>query len=200
MAEHYFSADPLATHDEVEFTARLRGMDLRFVTDRGVFSRERVDAGSRLLIESFQVGPGDTVLDLGCGYGPLGIVAARLAPRGRVYLVDVNGRAAALARRNLVNNQIGNAEVRVGDGTAPVRDIAFDTVLFNPPVRAGKAVVWRLLDEAHAALKPGGSLWVVIGNKQGAPSVRKRLEAIFTQVEDVERGGGFRIYRAVKGP
>lgn len=198
MSEHYFSPDPMARHEEVEFTARLRGLDLRFVTDRGVFSREHIDAGSRLLIESVQVPADAVVLDLGCGYGPIGIVAARLVPQGRVYLVDVNERAAALARRNLVLNQIINAEVRVGDGTAPVRAVAFDAILLNPPVRAGKAVVWRLFDEAHAALTPGGSLWVVIGNKQGAPSVLKRLQEVFGTVQDANRGGGFRIYRAVK--
>ncbi len=198
MAEYYYTTDPTVRHEEVEFSARLRGFDLHFVTDRGVFSREHIDAGSRLLIESFQVEPTDTVLDLGCGYGPIGIVAARLVPQGRVVLVDVNERAAALAHRNLVGNTVANAEVRVGDGTAPVQGLSFDAILLNPPVRTGKPVVWRLFSEAHTALRAGGSLWVVIGNKQGAPSVRKRLQEAFDRVDDVERGGGFHVYRAVK--
>lgn len=198
MTEHYYTADPVAPHEEIRFRVQLRGFEFEFVTDRAVFSREHIDAGSRLLIETFQIGPADTVLDLGCGYGPIGVVAARLAPHGRVFMVDINERAAALARRNLVQNGIANAEVRVGDGTAPVQGISFDAVLFNPPVRAGKQVVWRLFDEAYAALRSGGSLWVVIGNKQGAPSVWKRLREVFGRVDDVERGGGFRIYRAIK--
>lgn len=197
MSEHYFTPDPTVGHDEASFTATLRGMEFHFVTDRGVFSRERVDFGSQLLIATMDFPTDAVVLDLGCGYGPVGIVAARLAPEGFIYMVDINERAASLARRNLVSNGIRNAEVRVGDGLAPVAGIAFDAVLLNPPVRAGKATVWRLLAESRAALKPGGSLWVVIGNKQGAPSLKRRLQELFPRVEDVDRKGGFHIYRGV---
>lgn len=196
MSEHYYTRRPGAAHAETSFSVTLRGMDFRFVTDAGVFSRERVDFGSLLLIEAMEIGPADTVLDLGCGYGPIGIVAARLAPQGFIYMVEINERAAELARRNLEANAIANAEVRVGDGLEPVAGIAFDAVVTNPPIRAGKATVYRLLDEAHAALKPGGSLWVVVQNKQGAPSMKRKLEALFGNVEDVARQAGYRVLRA----
>ncbi len=199
MSEHYFTRRPGAAHEETSFTVTLRGMDFRFVTDAGVFSRDRVDFGSQLLIEAMQIGPADAVLDLGCGYGPIGVVAARLAPRGFIYMVEINERAAQLARRNLALNRIVNAEVRVGDGLEPVRGIAFDTILTNPPFRAGKAVVYRLLEEACQALKPGGSLWVVVHYKQGAPSLRRKLEALFGEVEDVARQAGYRVFRARRG-
>ena len=196
MSEHYYTRRPGAAHDETSFHATLRGMAFRFVTDAGVFSRDRVDFGSLLLMEAMEIGPADTVLDLGCGYGPIGMVAARLAPQGFIYMVEINERAAELARRNLAANGIANAEVRVGDGLAPVAGIAFDTILTNPPIRAGKATVYRLLEEAWAALKPGGSLWVVVQNKQGAPSMKQKLQELFGAVEDVDRKAGYRVLRA----
>jgi len=198
LSDHYYSGRPGAAHEERRFTVTLRGMPFTFTTDAGVFSRERVDFGTRLLIETMEIGPEAVVLDLGCGYGPIGAVAARLAHRGRVYLVDVNERAVDLARRNLVANGITNAEVRLGDGLAPVQGIAFDVVVTNPPIRAGKAVVWRLIDEAHQALRPGGTLWLVVQTKQGAPSMKRRLQAVFGNVTDTARQAGYHVFRAVK--
>lgn len=197
MTDHYFTADPTVASREQEFTVTLRGMEFRFITDRGVFSRERVDFGSQLLIRNMEIAPDETILDLGCGYGAIGIVAARLAPRGRVYMVDVNERAVGLASRNIRLNGLENAEARVGDGTGPVRGITFHKVLLNPPFRAGKATVHRLVAEAKAALAPGGSLWVVVGNKQGAPSLKRHLEEQFARVRDVDRQGGFHIYAGI---
>ncbi|MBP2016906.1 16S rRNA (guanine1207-N2)-methyltransferase [Symbiobacterium terraclitae] len=196
MSEHYYTSRPSAAHEETSFDATLRGMTFRFVTDAGVFSRDRVDFGSLLLIEAMQIGAADTVLDLGCGYGPIGMVAARLAPQGYIYMVDVNERAVELARRNLAANGITNAEVRLGDGLAAVQGIAFDAILTNPPIRAGKATVYRLLEEAHAALKPGGSLWVVIQTKQGAPSMKRKLAELFGNVTDVDRKAGYHVFAA----
>lgn len=198
MSDHYYTPRPAAGHDEQQITASLRGFGLTFVTDSAVFARDRVDFGSALLIEAIRLNPADTVLDLGCGYGPIGIVAAKLAPAGRIFLVDVNERAAALAARNLERNGVTNAEVRVGDGLAPVSGIGFDAVLTNPPIRAGKAVVYSLIDQAHEALRPGGSLWVVIQTKQGAPSMKKKLRERFGNVEDVEREAGYHVFRAVR--
>jgi 16S rRNA (guanine1207-N2)-methyltransferase len=198
MSEHYYTNNPKAAHDESQISATLRGFALTFTTDAAVFSRQRIDFGSALLIEVMQIRPDDVVLDLGCGYGPIGTVAGRLAPQGKVYLVDVNERAAALARRNLAENGVTNAEVRVGDGLAPVRGLVFDKVLTNPPIRAGKQVIYQMVDDAFAQLKPGGEYWCVIQTKQGAPSMKKKLKETFGNVEDVEREAGYHIFRAVK--
>jgi len=198
LSEHYYTANPTASHQEERFTARLRGMDLTFVTDAAVFSRERVDFGSALLIEAMQIGPTDTVLDLGCGYGPIGMTAAKLAPEASIYMVDVNERAADLARRNLAENGVTNAEVRTGDGLHPVAGLTFNTVLTNPPIRAGKQAIYHMLDEAHAALKPGGAIWVVIQTKQGAPSMKRKLSELFGNVTDVEREAGYHVFKSVK--
>jgi 16S rRNA (guanine1207-N2)-methyltransferase len=198
LSEHYYTARPETAHDEAVFTATLRGMAFKFITDSAVFSRERVDFGSALLIEAMQIEQSDTVLDLGCGYGPIGMTAAKLASQGQVYMVDVNERAAALARRNLAENGVTNAEVRTGDGLDPVRGLTFDKVLTNPPIRAGKQTIYRMIEDAHGALKPGGSIYVVIQTKQGAPSMKKKLAELFSDVEDVERQAGYHVFRAVK--
>ncbi len=195
---HYYSKTQESAHDEREFTWRLRGMAFRFVTDAGVFSKERVDYGSELLINSMRVNEDDIVLDLGCGYGPIGIVAAVLASRGRVYLVDVNERAVELAERNLKLNGITNAEVRQGEGFEPVKGIPFTLVLTNPPIRAGKAVVYGLLEDAHRHLVPGGRLEVVVRTKQGAKTMKRKIEEIFGNADEIEKGGGYRVIEAVK--
>ncbi len=199
MTEHYFSGRPQAPSDPAEFSVVLRGREFRFRTDASVFSKDRVDFGSNLLIDTVPFQSDDIVLDLGCGYGPIGLVAAAFVPRGRTYLVDVNERAIGLAQYNLEHNGlVGRAEVRMGDGTAPVQGIAFTKVLMNPPVRAGKAVIYRLVDEAYAILAPGGSLWVVIQNKQGAPSMAEKLRATFGSCRDMARKAGYRILTAIR--
>ena len=198
MTEHYYTSRPETAHDEAVFTADLRGMTFKFVTDSAVFSRERVDFGSALLIEAMQIDPADIVLDLGCGYGPIGMTAAKLAPEGQVYMVDVNERAAGLARRNLAENGVTNAEVRTGDGLEPVKGLTFTKVLTNPPIRAGKQTIYRMIDEAYQALVPGGAIYVVIQTKQGAPSMKTKLTEVFGDVEDVERQAGYHVFRAVK--
>lgn len=195
---HYFAPHPASPHRVVEIRATLRGREFRFLTDRGVFSRGRVDRGTRLLIETMEIDPDDTILDLGCGYGPIGLVAASLAPLGRVYLVDVNERAVDLARRNAFLNGLGNVEVRLGDGFAPVSDLRFDVILTNPPIRTGKASVYRLFRDASIHLKPGGRFYFVARTSQGAKTLASQVEEIFGNVEELERGGGFRVYRAVR--
>jgi len=198
LTDHYYTKHPKAEHREHQFTAQLRGLDFRFITDSAVFSRDRVDFGSALLIEALHLNVTDTVLDIGCGYGPIGLVAARLAPEGKIHMVDVNERAVDLARRNLVENEITNAEVYVSDGLEAVRGLQFDAVVTNPPIRAGKATIYLLLDEAHAVLRSSGSAWVVIQTKQGAPSMKKKLKELFGNVQDVEREAGYHVFRSIR--
>jgi 16S rRNA (guanine1207-N2)-methyltransferase len=198
LTEHYFTPEPRAPHEVREFAAVLRGHRLLFQTDANVFSRDRVDPGTSLLIKAMQVPAAGNVLDLGCGYGPVGIAAAKVAPGASIYMVEINERAAALARANVARNEVGNAEVRVGDGLAAVAGIAFDVVLTNPPIRAGKQVIYAMVDGARAALREGGTLWVVIQTKQGAPSMKKKLAETFGNVEDVERQSGYHVFVARK--
>ncbi|MBO8165258.1 MAG: class I SAM-dependent methyltransferase [Brevibacillus sp.] len=198
MTDHYYTNRPDLPHDERSFTFSLRGYSLRFTTDAGVFSRERIDFGSVLLIETMHIDETAEVLDVGCGYGPLGLFAAKLAPRGRVTMVDVNERAVRLARRNAEQNGIANVEVLTSDLYAAVADRSFDVILTNPPIRAGKEIVHRIFVEGHALLRSGGEMWVVIQKKQGAPSAYKKLREVYAEVEEAERKKGYSIFRAKK--
>lgn len=198
MSEHYFSNRPQAEHDEREFTFDLRGRTFRFVTDAGVFSRDRVDFGSVLLIETMEFSPDARVLDVGCGYGPIGLTAAFLAPSGHVTMIDVNERAVSLAKRNAERNGISNVTILVSDLYEQVRGQTFHVILTNPPIRAGKDTVHRIFTEGYDLLADGGELWVVIQKKQGAPSALKKLQEVYREVEEVERKKGYSIFRAKK--
>jgi len=128
----------------------------------------------------------------------IGIVAARLTEGGHVILTDVNERAAALARANLAANGIRNAEVRIGDVYAPVDGMAFDHILCNPPIRAGRDVVDRIIAEAPSHLLDGGRFWLVARTRQGADTLRRRMTKAFGTADVVKRGSGFKVLRSVK--
>ncbi len=201
MNDHYYSSKPKSASNRQSFAATLRGFPLRLTSDAGVFSRDGVDYGSRVLIDLMEIKPDDQVLDVGCGYGPMGLTAARLAPRGHVTMIDINERAVELAELNAKENGITNVSFHPSDLFAAVEGRTFDVILSNPPIRAGKAVVHQLLSDAAGYLNSGGSLWIVIQNKQGAPSARAKLEEVFGEDNVVEIGKdkGFRVYRSTKG-
>ena len=198
MADHYFSKNPHSKSDPRKWTFTLRGEKFFFNTDAGVFSKGEVDFGSRLLIESFVMPhtEGD-ILDVGCGYGPIGLAIAKSFPERTVQMVDVNGRAIELAGRNAKENAVENVVIYESDGLSNVEG-NFAAILTNPPIRAGKETVFKFYDEAFAKLKPGGELWVVIQKKQGAPSTIDRLSELFGQVETVEKKKGYYILKAEK--
>lgn len=198
MSDHYYTNRPGAAHDEQQFSFVLRGFELLFYTDAGVFSRDRIDFGSVLLIENMQIAPHARVLDVGCGYGPIGLTAAKLAAQGRVTMIDVNERAVDLARRNAERNGVQNVDIRVSDVYSAVKGETFDVILTNPPIRAGKEIVHRIFTEGYELLADGGEMWVVIQKKQGAPSAMKKLQETYREVEEVDRSKGYFIIRAVK--
>lgn len=200
VADHYYSSKPTAAHDLNTIEAKLRGKTFTFTTDAGVFSKQGVDFGSRLLIESMELKPNADVLDVGCGYGPIGLTAATVAYEGRVVMVDINERAIELSRSNAEKNGIRNVTIIQSDLLEQVKHRKFDAVLTNPPIRAGKDTVHRIFEEARDVLKPGGSLWVVIQKKQGAPSAFKKLETLFSEVGEVNHDKGYKIIRATVTP
>lgn len=194
--QHYFAREPAAPSRRHEVRATLRGRTYRFVTDRGVFSWAGIDTGTRLLIETMEFAPDARVLDLGCGYGAIGVAAAQLAPQGFVILTDVNARAVQLAQENVRRHQIRNAAVVQADGLRTFRAGVFDVVMCNPPLRAGNAVVYRLIEESRGRLKPQGQLWLVAQTKQGAKTLLRRIKEIFGWAEGYALQGGYRVIRA----
>ncbi|WP_200961520.1 class I SAM-dependent methyltransferase [Paenibacillus sp. Soil522] len=199
MSNHYYSQSPEVKHNRQVHEVFLRGFSFRFMTDAGVFSKSGVDYGSQVLIDALKLDADAKVLDVGCGYGPIGLTAAKLAENGLVTMIDINERAVELSRENAKLNKISNVNVLQSDLYEAVKHLKFDTIVTNPPIRAGKAVVHRIFEEGYELLEQGGSMWVVIQKKQGAPSAQAKLESLFEGVEEVTKDKGYRIFRAVKG-
>ncbi|WP_059048872.1 class I SAM-dependent methyltransferase [Paenibacillus senegalimassiliensis] len=198
MSDHYYSSKPTVAHRRKTWEVVLRGQSYRFISDAGVFAKEGVDFGSRTLIEAMEIASDAKVLDVGCGYGPIGLTAARLATQGHVTMIDVNSRAVELARENAAANRISNVTILESDLYAALEEGRYDIVLTNPPIRAGKSTVHAIFEGAHERLKPGGALWIVIQKKQGAPSAKEKLESLFASVEEVAKDKGYRIFKAIK--
>ncbi|KQL52113.1 16S rRNA methyltransferase [Heyndrickxia shackletonii] len=200
MSEHYYSRNPEVESKPVYWNFTLRGNLFRFKTDQGVFSKSEVDFGSRLLIENFAMpeiqGP---ILDVGCGYGPIGLSIAKSEPDCLVHMVDVNQRAIELARENASSNQIPNVEIYESDRFENVSEQNFSAIVTNPPIRAGKKIVHEILTKSYEYLLSKGELWVVIQKKQGAPSAKEKMSEIFDEVEVVCKDKGYYILKAKKG-
>ena len=176
----------------------VRGFELRLATQPGVFAHRGIDAGTRLLIEAMRVSPTARVLDLGCGYGAIGIVAAKLATKGHVLLVDSDIRATRLTQRNLALNGVTNAEVLLGDGVHDLPPKArFDVVACNPPTHGGREVLDELVAGAYRVLRPRGQLFIVINRLL---SLRREIESVFGSAETVARSKGYVVIQAVKTP
>lgn len=198
MGDHYYSNQPGAAHDRRVLEATLRGKVFRFTSDAGVFSKTGIDYGSRVLIEAMDIHEDAQVLDVGCGYGPMGLSAAYLAAKGHVTMIDVNERAVQLAKENAKLNGITNVTILESDLFSSVKGKMFDVILTNPPIRAGKSTVHTIFEEAFEHLNTNGTLWIVIQKKQGAPSAKAKLEELFETVEEVKKDKGYRIFKATK--
>jgi 16S rRNA (guanine1207-N2)-methyltransferase len=192
---HYFAERPDVPSEPREFEAQVRGHALRFVTDRGVFSHGRVDPGSRLLAEQMDLSDSEEMLDWGCAWGLIGVVAKKTWPELKVVMVDINERACELANENLRRNHV-EAEVIAGDAGEVLSGRSFDAVVCNPPISAGRAAVLGVMDQAAELLREGGSFWMVAATSKGAKTLRRELEARFADVERTAMRGGFRVYRA----
>jgi 16S rRNA (guanine1207-N2)-methyltransferase len=197
MSDHYFSASPTSEHRYAEAEYVYRGETLRFLTDAGVFSRGEVDFGTDVLLRALPQEMAGRVLDLGCGWGAVGASVGKKYPACRIVMSDVNERALALAAKNAAANGV-QAETAQSDGLERVEG-PFDYILTNPPIRAGKQVIYRLFAESAQKLSPEGSLYIVIRKQQGAESAVKYLKTIFQQVDTVDKSGGFWVIRCREG-
>lgn len=199
MSNHYYTENPDSAHDLEQWSFELRGKLFQFTTDSGVFSRDTVDYGSRVLIEAFEWEqlPEGRLLDVGCGYGPMGLSLAAASGR-MVEMVDVNQRAVGLALANAQRNHVENVDIHPSNIYETLNEKDYAAIISNPPIRAGKKVVHAILTEAYPLLKVGGTLTVVIQKKQGAPSAEKKMAETFGNVEILTKDKGYYILRSVK--
>lgn len=196
MNDHYYTRNPASESRPVSCEYMYRGIPLAFQTDAGVFSKGEVDTGTDLLLNALPEEMRGDILDLGCGWGAIGISVARKWPEAKVTMADINLRALALSRENAKRNHADVACVE-SDGMAAFAGRRFDTIVTNPPIRAGKQVIYRMFADAAACLKPGGALYLVIRKQQGAESCMKYLQTMFSSVEKIDKSGGFWVLKAV---
>ncbi|MBM7641855.1 class I SAM-dependent methyltransferase [Streptococcus loxodontisalivarius] len=195
MANMYYAENPDTAHDIHDLSVTLLGTSFHFLTDAGVFSKKMIDFGSQVLLNCLQFNQGDSVLDLGCGYGPLGISLAKVQGV-QATMVDINNRAIDLAKKNAERNGV-EAQIFQSNIYEEVEG-EFNHIISNPPIRAGKQVVHTIIEEAFDYLKADGDLTIVIQKKQGAPSAKAKMEDVFGNVETVKKDKGYYILRSRK--
>ncbi|MEY2195923.1 class I SAM-dependent methyltransferase [Neobacillus sp. BF23-41] len=199
MSEHYYSRMQKVESDPKFWDYTLKNNQFRFKTDNGVFSKREVDFGSRLLIESFVMPNADgLLLDVGCGYGPIGLSIAKSYHDRMIHMIDVNERAIALAKENAELNRIQNVKIYESDRLLNVKENTFAAILTNPPIRAGKKTVHDIFEQSFEHLTSQGELWVVIQKKQGAPSAIEKLNNLFNHVETIDKSKGYFVIKAQK--
>jgi len=191
--EHYFTSLPKSQERFGLVRTCLLGKSFEFLTASSVFSKRKIDSGTRLLIESMVLPEKGCVLDVGCGYGAVGITVAKLNPKLHVVMTDVNARAVRLAKKNVVLNRVTNIEVRYGFFFEPVADLKFNSVLSNPPVSAGMEAVKSIVLGAPHVIAPDGSFQLVIRSKIGAKLLPALFAKTFGNCEVVARESGFRV-------
>jgi 16S rRNA G1207 methylase RsmC len=196
---HYFDSEAPEKVQRGTIEYRYRAETFSFFTESGIFSYRSVDRGTEALLESLETGVRGPVLDLGCGYGPIGIIVARMHRPGRVLMVDSNKRAVRLARKNIVENDEKDCEAVLSDAYAALGAEKFATMLTNPPIRAGRDVVMRFVEGAPAHLLPGGEFRMVVSRTQGAVTYEKLMRPHFSKVGAVMKRGGFWVLRGEVG-
>jgi 16S rRNA (guanine1207-N2)-methyltransferase len=191
--EHYFAEYPKSRARFGLIRTYLRGRPFEFLTSSGVFSKNRIDLGTRLLTECMVLPEKGCLLDIGCGYGAVGISAAIFNPNLHVVMVDVNHRAVWLARQNIVKNYAANVEARRGNLYEPVEEMVFDCVLSNPPVSAGMETVKAIICGAPEFMVRKGVFQMVVRSKVGGKRLCAFFEQAFGTVEVLARESGYRV-------
>lgn len=195
---HYFTSEQKSKLKLGLIRTYLRGKPFEFLTASGVFSKKRVDLGTRLLIESMILPDEGYVLDVGCGYGAVGIAAAAFNPKLRVVMVDVNDRAVWLARQNVQLNKVYNATVRRGSLYEPVKDLRFNCILSNPPVSAGIKAVKEIVSEAPEHMAQGATFQMVLKSKICGERIHGIFNEAFGNFKIHARKSGYRVLIAEK--
>jgi 16S rRNA (guanine1207-N2)-methyltransferase len=198
-SSHYFSKKPSSRDERGKIETVLRGRNYSFITSTGVFSAKRVDNGTRVLVENMLVPEKGEFLDLGCGIGIIGIVAASMEPKLRVHLTDVNSRAVQLTRLNIQRLGLDNCSVYEGYLYEALGEKKFDVIVSNPPVSAGMhKVVQPMISGAFERLNPGGVIQMVIQSNKGGKMLAGFFDETFGDHEIVVKKSGYRVLSSCK--
>jgi 16S rRNA (guanine1207-N2)-methyltransferase len=197
-ADHYYAEHPLSKEKFGLIKTFLKGKIFKFTTGSGVFSVKRIDPGTRLLIETMILPNEGNILDLGCGYGPVGIVAAKIKPKTQVYLTDINQRAVFLARKNAERNRVYNTKILQGNMYYPVKGLLFSCILSNPPISVGMKTVKTIIEGASENLEENGTLQMVVRSKIGKKSLPEVFSRTFDNCAVLAIESGYRVLIGVK--
>ena len=195
MTEHYYSAKQTSKFETKKIKAVLLGKNFEFFVSPGVFSRHKIDDGTYILIQNAEVKDGSKLLDLGCGYGVVGIAFAK-AKKCDVVMADSNERAVKLAKMNLKLNDV-SADVRISDIFSKVPE-KFDVILLNPPQTAGKDVCFKMIEESKEHLDKNGTLQLVARPKKGGKTLAQKMLKVFGNAYEIAKGAGFKVYLSRK--
>ncbi len=197
--EHYYTKNPKSKLiKKVVFYEYDSRHKYKFYNSSGVFSfKPKIDRATRVLIENCRVSPGDKVLDLGCGYGAIGIVIKRLNPDIELFMSDINVRAVSLTKENCKLNNV-QAVMKQGDLFDPWKDYVFDVILSNPPFAAGMKIINSMIDLSYEHLNDFGSIQLVAYHNKGGKRIKSMLKNKFNNVVELVKSGGIRVYMSVK--
>ena len=178
----------------------LRGRQFVFTTEGGLsLPKEQIEWGVRLLAETMEIKENDSILDLNCGYGALGIVAAAAAPHGNVKLTTLDIRAIKLVQENIKRNRLLNAEVLLADEPGDADEV-FDVILMWHAAHLGKDFCFEMIQKSKPCLKMGGAFYIAIKTRKGAKTVASFMERIYGNVETVKISRGYRILSSIREP
>lgn len=192
----YFSNDKNIENEDISLSYTFKGKELKFISNAGIFSKNRIDFGTNLLLNSIEL-KGDRILDLGCGYGIVGVSVASVNNKYNVLSVDVNERAVEITNQNYKNNSIRNGKAIVNNAYNDLKE-KFDMIITNPPIRAGKEVVYEMVLGGINHLKDEGEIWVVIRKDKGGLSLFKQMEEVYINVQIINKKSGYLIIKGNK--
>lgn len=199
--EQYFTQNPTTKDEIFKFNWNALGKEFVFNTSNSVFSKTAVDFGTMVMLETFvanEEGFIGSILDLGCGYGPVGVILAKTMGDVKITMVDINERAVKLSTLNGEENKVSDKLKIFQSNIFESVEENFDRILTNPPIRAGKETVYTFFDGAYEHLNDGGKLYVVIQKKQGAKSSIDKLTSLFGNCETLYKKSGYFILCCVK--
>lgn len=198
--EHYYTNNPTSKSEEKEIEYYIADKKIRLVVDNGVFSKNHVDIATNFMLNVLlkEDIKGD-VLDVGCGYGVIGITIATFFENTKITMLDINERALSLAKKGVKLNKLNDIKIIESDGLSALKEEDnYDVIVTNPPIRAGKQVIYKMYEGSYSHLKDGGVLYLVINKKHGAPSTKEFLTELFGNCEVLDKKTGFNVLKCVK--
>ncbi|MFH1642917.1 MAG: methyltransferase [Nanoarchaeota archaeon] len=196
MTTYYFSKEQNSELNLKKIKANILSENFEFYVGSGVFSKSKIDKGTEVLLNSVFIKPEWKILDLGCGYGAIGIILKKVYPDAIVTMVDINKRALKLAKMNV---NLNNVDVRVMESDLYAKvQTQFDTIVVNPPQKAGKQLCFKIIEDAKEHLKDKGLLQLVGRHNKGGKTLEKKMLSVFGNVKSASKKSGYRVYVSEK--